>query len=99
MEFQSLVSSPKAVLELNRKVGLHKVKPKKTKSKEQVVFESLSRACKLSKRALKNLKLVIDDPELISDYVATVGRFTAISDKVLSKLGGEINVKENTKTS
>ena len=98
MEFQNLVSSKKAVSELNRKLGLQKVKPKTGKSNEQVVSGHLSKACKFSKKVLKNLKSVIDDSSLISDYVATVGRFTAISEKIISKLGGDSSVKKDIET-
>jgi hypothetical protein len=98
MEFQNLVSSKKAVSELNKKLGLQKVKPKTRKSNEQVVSGHLNKACKFSKKVLKNLKSVIDDPSLISDYVATVGRFTTISEKIISKLGGDSSVKKDIET-
>ena len=99
MEFQNLVSSKKAVSELNKKLGLQKVKPKTRKSNEQVISGHLNKACKFSKKVLKNLKSAIDDPSLISDYVATVGRFTAISEKIISKLGGDSSVKKDIETS
>ena len=98
MEFQNLVSSKKAVSELNKKLGLQKVKPKTRKSNEQVVSGHLNKACKFSKKVLKNLKSVIDDSSLISDYVATVGRFTTISEKIISKLGGDSSVKKDIET-
>lgn len=99
MEFQSLVSSRQAVTEVSRKLGLQKVKPGNRKTVEQSLMGDLRRSCKLGKKVLKTLKTAIDDSSLISDYVASYGRFSAISENIINKLGGDSSVKENLKES
>ena len=98
MEFKNLTSSPEAISELNRRLGLHKVKPRNPKNQKEIIIHSLDRASKLSKKVLKSLKSIVSDPVLISDYVATVGRFTAISEKLINEIGGNLDVKEDIKT-
>ena len=98
MEFENISSTKKAVSDFSRLLGLQKVKTSNTVDRVQAIVNNLTKACKLSRRVLKKLRQVLEDPEDFSDYVATVGRFTAISEKIISKIGGNPDVKEDSKT-
>jgi hypothetical protein len=98
MEFENLVSSPRAVSDLSRLLGLHKVKPKDPKSPEKAITSSLSKACKLSKKVIIGLKPLLGDSTLLSEYMVIAAKFTAISGRIISKLGGNLDVKEDIET-
>jgi hypothetical protein len=96
MEFKNLSSTQKAISDLNKLFGVKSSVPKK--DKVSVVISYLKRSSILSKRVLKRLRSLIDDSELISEYVAVAGRFTVISEKIINKLEDNLYVKEDFKT-
>ena len=88
MEFENLSSSEKAIYGLKRLLGLQKVSPRASKDPTQVVIISLRKVYRLHRKVAKNLKKLLGDSTLVSEYLVAVAQLTGISERIITKLGG-----------
>ena len=88
MEFENLSSSEKAIYGLKRLLGLQKVSHRASKDPAQVVILSLRKVYRLHKKVAKNLKNLLGDSTLVPEYLVAVAQLTSISERIITKLGG-----------